>query len=410
MTRRSSSTWQRNFGGAPKHWSHSISRAGLLAALRLFSCSATSTGFLDIGVLRSDLRSVRAGNQLKTRSSERCSPKSSLLLHIPPKAWRNAPTSTKPEKRTASEKLGNLLAKVSRDATFRKYLVASYAENTKRAYGTDVAHFRRWGGRIPSTPTQVAEYLAFFAGKLAYATLSRRISALHREHESRGLRSPTKSELVRATLRGIGRTYTRKQRQVRPLLREQLRDITSDMPGAAGVRDRALLLLGFLGGFRRSELSSLNLDDLVRLRWGVSITIRRSKTDQEGLGREVKIPQLRSRLCAVQALESWLQLRGDEAGPLFVSLASGGVLTKRRLLGPAIAEIVKRRVREIGLDSREFSGHSLRAGFVTAAAKAGASTWQIKQQTGHKSDAIVARYIRDGAATGADVVRLIGRR
>lgn len=306
--------------------------------------------------------------------------------------------------------LATLLGSVPHRAPYRKYLMASYAENTKLGYQADVAHFRRWGGRIPSTPMQLAQYLAAFAGKLAYATLARRVAAIHYEHAGRGLDSPAKSELVRATLRGIGRTYTRKQRQVRPLLREHLVRMIRHFRGPLGQRDKALLLLGFLGGFRRSELIALDVADVQFTRYGAAVTLRRSKTDQDAIGRTVNIPRLRSSLCAVRALECWLRVRGAGGGALFTSLTPEHTVTTRRMAGLAVAEAVKRRAAQIGLDRRQYSGHSLRAGFVTSAARAGASLWQIKQQTGHKSDAVVARYIRDGAAEGANVSKLIATR
>jgi integrase len=181
------------------------------------------------------------------------------------------------------------------------------------------------------------------------------------------------------------------------------------MHGALGIRDRALLLIGFFGGFRRSELVALDLEHLELRRSKLAILIRRSKTDQDGVGRTVTIPRLASSLCAVGALERWLKLRGISAGPLFAAITSHGTVTRKRLSGFAVATIVKRRVAQIGLDAAQYSGHSLRSGFATAAARAGAATWQIKQQTGHKSDAVVAGYIRVGASTGANLARLIGR-
>ncbi len=307
-----------------------------------------------------------------------------------------------------TNELAALLGRVPKRAPYRKYLVASYAENTKRAYEGDVAHFKQWGGRIPATPMQVARYLAAYAGKQAFATLSRRIAGIHREHMARGLRSPARSELVRATLRGIARTYSRKQRQMRPLLRVHLLKILPYMRGARGARDKALLLMGFLGGFRRSELSALNADDVQIGAAALSIMVRRSKTDQEGEGRVVKIPRLRGRLCAVRALKQWLKLRPKTAQALFTRFACTGRPTDNRISGSSIADIVKRRVAHIGLETTQFSGHSLRAGFVTSAARAGAVAWQIKQQTGHKTDAVVAGYIRDGDSAGAKVARLVG--
>jgi integrase len=295
-------------------------------------------------------------------------------------------------------------------ADYRRFLVASHSDNTKLAYAFDVAHFSSWGGRIPSTPRKLAEYLAAFAGKLAFATLSRRVAGIHREHLRRSLPSPAHSELVRATLRGIGRTYTRKQRKVRPLLPPQLLRMVAHMRGAQGVRDKALILLGFMGGFRRSELVGLNADDVHVERHRARVRLRRSKTDQEGAGRTVDIPRLRGPLCAVRPLERWLALRPSGEGPLFTAVSGGGAVLLRRLTTQTVADTVKRRVAQIGLDPGEFSGHSLRAGFVTAAARAGALPWQIKQQTGHKSDAVLAGYIRDGQSAGADAARMIARR
>jgi integrase len=300
------------------------------------------------------------------------------------------------------------LRHVPRAAPYRKFLVASYAVNTKRAYAGDVAHFRSWGGRIPSTPNQICRYLAEHAGKLAFATLSRRIAAIHREHAGRGLRSPARTEVVRATLRGIGRTYSRRQRRVKPLLPQLLRKMLPGMRGALGARDAALLLLGFFGGFRRSELTALNLTDLTVRSRGISVLIRKSKTDQEGLGRTVSIPRLRSALCPVSAVQRWLKLRNASEGPLFTSLTPKQHVTDKRLSGTSVASVVKRLVRQIGLDPANFSGHSLRAGFVTSAARAGAAIWQIKEQTGHRSDAVVGSYIRAGGRAGLEAARLVG--
>jgi integrase len=303
-------------------------------------------------------------------------------------------------------KLASLLANVPTHAPYRRYLVASYADNTKRAYEGDVTHFRAWGGRIPATPMQLARYLAAYAGTQAFATLSRRVAGIHREHVARGLKSPAASELVRATLRGIARTYSRRQRKVSPLSTAHLRKMLFHMRGVGGLRDKALLLVGFFGGFRRSELAALDIEDLEFGRLGVSITVRKSKTDQDAMGRTVRIPKLKGRLCPIRALKLWLGKRGA-SGPLFTGISRGGRINARRLYGHAVAAVVKQYVALIGLERDQFSGHSIRAGFVTAAAQAGAAGWQIREQTGHKSDAVLAGYIRAGAATGSSVARLV---
>ncbi len=306
--------------------------------------------------------------------------------------------------------LALLLGTTSRRAPFRKYLMASYAQSTKRAYQCDVARFRRWGGRIPATDVQIAKYLAAHAGKLAYATLQRMLAGIHREHLARGLRSPVRTELVRATMKGIARVYTRKQRQVRPLLKEHLEAIARRMRGLKGTRDRALLVVGFMGGFRRSELVALDVEDIEFAKGGMMVRLRRSKTDQEGEGREVPIPKLRGALCALRALRAWLNASGIGDGALFRPVNRHGHVANRRLSSDAVGTIVKRHVKRIGLDAKDYSGHSLRAGLVTSAARAGAAAWQIKRQTGHKSDQVLAGYIRDSGKFDDNVARMIFKR
>jgi integrase len=295
-------------------------------------------------------------------------------------------------------------------ATFRKFLLASYAEGTLEAYQAGVKHFRKWGGRIPSTEIEVARYLAAFAGKAAYVTLAQRLSALHREHLSRGFKSPVKNELVRATLRGIARVYGRKQRQKRPLLKEHLVEIVRRMRGLKGVRDSALLLVGFMGGFRCSELVALDAEDVQFRKEGMLVQLRRSKTDQEGEGRQVPILKLRGSLCAMQALRAWLDAAGIEKGALFRPINRHSQVAKNRLSSDAVGTIVKWYVEKVGLDSKGYSAHSLRAGLVTSAARAGAAVWQIKKQTGHKSDQVLAGYIRDSGTFDDNVARMIFRR
>jgi integrase len=295
-------------------------------------------------------------------------------------------------------------------ATFRRFLMASYAEGTLGAYQAGVKHFREWGGRIPSTGVEVARYLAAFAGKAAYTTLAQRLSALHREHLSRGFKSPVKNELVRATLRGIARVYGRKQRQMRPLLKEHLEAIVRRMRGLKGVRDAALLLVGFMGGFRCSELVALEREDVQFEKEGMLVQLRRSKTDQEGEGRQVPIPNLRGPLCPVRALQAWLDASGIQEGALFRPVNRHGQIGKKRLSSDAIGTIVKRYVKKIRLDPTGYSAHSLRAGLVTSAARAGAAAWQIKKQTGHRSDQVLAGYIRDSGKFEDNVARIIFER
>ncbi len=277
------------------------------------------------------------------------------------------------------------------------YVRASIADNTRRAYRSDLDHFLSWGGSIPATDVMVADYLAAHAGTLAVATLCRRIASISKAHTSKGLKSPTTSDLIKATLRGIKRTHGAPQRVAAPLLVEDLTRIMNILgDGMKDTRDRALLLLGFAGGFRRSELVGLDVENTQSVRQGIVVTITRSKTDQENTGRKVGIPHGRTRWCPVTALTDWLAISGIEEGPIFRPVDRHSKILDQRLSGEAVSLIVKARVNAIGLDPADYSGHSLRAGLATSAAAAGVSSWKIRQQTGHTSDAMLARYIRDG--------------
>lgn len=276
------------------------------------------------------------------------------------------------------------------------YVRESLAENTRVGYLSDLAHFESWGGQIPATPETVAEYLAAHADILSVATLNRRLAALAKVHRSRGFSNPTSVEIVKATLRGLKRIKGTAQRQATPLIKEDLFVVLETMGSRLNdVRDRALLLLGFAGGFRRSELIGLNCDDVLPVRQGLEVTLRRSKTDQTGVGRKIGIPHGRGRWCPVGALEQWRVASGISEGPIFRPIDRHHRVGSKRLSAEAVCLVVRRRVQAGGIDPKDYSGHSLRAGLATSAAHAGVSSWKIRQQTGHASDAMLARYIRD---------------
>lgn len=271
------------------------------------------------------------------------------------------------------------------------------SENTKKAYLGDIEHFLEWGGKLPATDLLVASYLSDFARVLSAHTLSRRLASIAKAHRSRGLHNPTDSELVKATMRGIRRALGVAQRQAKPLLRDDLFNILESMGGRQiDIRDAAVLLIGFAGGFRRSELVGLNVGDLDFVQQGVIITLRHSKTDQERAGRRIGIPFGRTKWCPVRALKTWLVVAKIAEGPVFLVMDRHSRLKQKRLSGEAVSIVVKNRLRKIRIESNHYSGHSLRAGFATSAAMAGASLLKIRQQTGHTSDAMLTRYIRDG--------------
>lgn len=282
------------------------------------------------------------------------------------------------------------------DPKVLEFIAAASAPNTLRAYESDITHFLDWGGSIPAGSKIVAEYVAAHAKTLSMATLARRLVAIRRVHALCGFPDPTKSELVRLTLRGVRRLHGCPQRRVAPLKAEHLSTIFSILGSSMrDVRDRALLLVGFAGAFRRSELCAIDAKCIEWKAQGVIITLRRSKTDQEGRGRSVAVPRAGGPICPVAALENWLQESQIVEGPLFRPVSKAGKMLESRLSASAVAVIVKHRAAQIGLDPARYSGHSLRAGFATSAAAAGLPVWKIKGQTGHVSDAVLSRYIRE---------------
>lgn len=277
------------------------------------------------------------------------------------------------------------------------YVRDSVAENTRRAYLSDLAHFESWGGHVPADAEVVAAYLAAHAETLSVATLARRVASLSKAHEAKGALNPTRSVLVKATLQGIKRSRGIAQHEARPLLRDELFLALDAMDDTLkDVRDRALLLVGFAGGFRRSELVGIDRGDIELVRQGMIVHLRRSKTDKLGAGRKVGIPNGRTGHCPVAALEGWLTRSGISDGPVFRPIDRHGRMGDQRLSGEAVSLVIKERLETAGIDPAGYSGHSLRAGLATSAAQAGIPSWKIRQQTGHASDAMLARYIRDG--------------
>jgi integrase len=281
------------------------------------------------------------------------------------------------------------------------YTQAAQSASTKRSYAQDVRHFRANGGKIPCAPETIAEYLAKFAGVLAVATLAHRLIAIHRAHTDRGLDSPVKDRLVKRTMQGIRRTFGVAQRRARALVKDDLLELlvmVAKQKPLKAARDKAILLIGFAGAFRRSELVALRMEDITPHAHGIELLIRRSKTDQEGEGRMVFVPLAKSEdRCPIKALDHWLKLAGIRAGPLFRSVNRHDKVVKAQALSPqAVALIVKSAVRKSkGVDAAKMvSGHSLRAGYVTEAATVGLQTSAIMGQTGHKSLEILYRYVR----------------
>jgi len=214
-------------------------------------------------------------------------------------------------------------------------------------------------------------------------------------HKAADLPSPTTSSLVRRVHAGVRRSLGTAQA---PALVSDLKQMLQALPGTrVGLRDRAVLLLGFAGAFRRFELVSLDVADLEFSQAGLVVTLRKSKTDQEGKRRRIGIPYGSSEAtCPVRSLQVWLAAARITDGPVFRSLDTFQHVQPARLSDKAVALIVKRRAKAVGLDPARYAGHSLRAGLATSAAAAGASEQLIMAQTGHRSADMVRRYIREG--------------
>jgi integrase len=287
----------------------------------------------------------------------------------------------------------------------REFARHSKAENTLRGYRADWRDFCQWceghGLRpLPASPETVASHIAQCAGRLKVGSIQRRLNAIAEAHKAVGAESPTSAGIVRNTLKGIKRTLGRAPVQKAPALTADIRamvDVTAE--GLIGLRDRALILLGFAGAFRRSELVSLNVEDCAFGTDGLTVTLRRSKTDQEGQGRKIGIPYgSNPDTCPVRTLQGWLAQTGNNSdGPLFRSLTRHGRIQPHRLSPVDVARIVKKLAKQSGLDPAIYAGHSLRAGHATSAAASGASERSIMNQTGHRSVQMVRRYIREGS-------------
>lgn len=308
------------------------------------------------------------------------------------------------------------------------YLRAARSDATRRAYASDWIHFTDWcdaqpGIRsLPAAPETVALYLAEYADQLKTATLIRRCAAISALHQASGHLSPTADPLVRTTLAGIRRVHGTASAAKDPLVAHYVRRLLDALPrepekALLATRDRCLLVLGFYGALRRSELVALDVDDVEVNDQGLVVTLRRSKTDQDAAGRRVAMLHTGvADACPAEVYQEWLYAlrandpqtpgqaddgppleHGKSKVPVFRPINRHGQLASNRLTDRAIARIVQRTALRAGLGDLDLAGHSLRAGFATSAAAAGKSERAIMKQTGHKSLPMVRRYIREGS-------------
>ncbi len=285
-----------------------------------------------------------------------------------------------------------------------RYAASAQAPATERAHRSDLAHFTAWCGvvsvaSLPASPATLAAYLAHLADTGSkVSTIMRRLSSISKAHQTAGLPNPTRDEAVRLVVAGIKRDLGTAPGKAAPLMTGDVRCLVAACPDTlSGLRDRALLLVGFAGGFRRSELVGLAFGDLEPTVDGLVIHLRRSKTDQEGEGREVEIAYGKNlETCPVRTLNRWLREAGISTGPLFRAVNKGGRAGPVALAGYDVVRIIRRTAELAGLDPTRFSGHSLRSGFASSAAAGEASERAIMAQTGHRSLVVARGYIRRG--------------
>lgn len=277
---------------------------------------------------------------------------------------------------------------------------AAHAPHTVRGYGADWRRFAAWAEAnavtaLPADPGDVAVYVAYRARAASPATLRRSLAAIAAAHRGGGHDDPTKSGQVKAVLRGILRSNRRGVRQKTPLVVEALRAVLAQLAyDTRGRRDRALLLIGWGAALRRSELVALDWRDVEVVDEGLVVHVRRSKVDPFGRGTAIGIPHSKDpHHDAARALLDWQAVCLGDRGAVFRPVTRSGWVLERRLQPREVARLVKRVADRAGLVG-DYSGHSLRAGFATAAAAAGASERAIMAQTRHQSVTVMRGYIR----------------
>ena len=286
-------------------------------------------------------------------------------------------------------------------------LQSSKANNTIRAYKSDFNDFtlfciQNGFKSLPSEPRIVSLYLTHLSTKdVKMSTLKRRLVSIGVIHKLKGHYLDTKHPSIIENIMGIKRRKGSLQKGKKPILINNLKQIINvidnlDKEEIKKYRDRSIILIGFSGGFRRNEIVSLDYDDLEFVNEGIKINIRRSKTDQFGEGSIKALPYFEnSQYCPVISLQKWIKISNINSGPLFRSFRKGSGLSVKRLTDQTVPLLIKEYLKLAGIDSKNYSGHSLRSGFATSAAESGAEERTIMAMTGHKSPEMVRRYIKE---------------
>jgi site-specific recombinase XerD len=286
-------------------------------------------------------------------------------------------------------------------------LQSSKAKNTIRAYKSDFNDFRLFCAQngfksLPSEPKIVSLYLTHLSTKdIKMSTLKRRLVSIGVIHRLKGHYLDTKHPSIIENIMGIKRRKGSIQKGKKPLLISNLKllinvidqDKTDEIKK---LRDKTIILIGFSGGFRRNEIVSLDFDDLDFVAEGLKINLKRSKTDQFGEGLVKGLPYFNnSQYCPVLTLKKWIEVSNINSGPLFRRFSKGSKLTNNRLTDQTVALLIKKYLKLAGIESKNYSGHSLRSGFATSAAESGVEERNIMAMTGHKSPEMVRRYIKE---------------
>jgi integrase len=302
-------------------------------------------------------------------------------------------------------------------AAARAYARAALAPETRRAYAADWQHFSEWCrgagcAPLPAEPAAVAAYLASLAGLYSRPALERRLAAIGHAHRLANLEWSAGHPAIRATLRGIFRTHRRRGRKAAALTSAELKRLVAACGGdLAGLRDRALLLLGFAGALRRAELVGVDREHIRFTDAGLRLLLPSSKTDQEGKGVELGIGRGKRReTCPARALEDWLDASGCKFGPVFRKVDRWGNVEHRRLGGDAVRDVLLRRAAQAKLTvhgSERLSPHGLRAGFVTEAYLAGARDEQVMDHTRHRDLKTMRGYVRRARLVADSATKLL---
>ena len=285
-------------------------------------------------------------------------------------------------------------------------LKTSKANNTLRAYRSDFKDFAAFCAKhgfnsMPTDPKIVSLYLTHLSKTSKISTLRRRLVSIGVVHKLKGHYLDTKHPVIIENLMGIKRLKGSKQTGKKPILISHLKQIINvineqDIEEIVKLRNKTLILIGFGGGFRRTELISIDHEDLEFVNEGVKITLKRSKTDQFGEGMIKGLPYFSNETyCPVKSLKNWLKISKIKTGPIFKRFVKGSVLTSNRLTDQSVVLIIKDCLKLAGIENNNFSGHSLRSGFATVAAESGADERSIMAMTGHKTTQMVRRYIRE---------------